>query len=166
MPLPTPPGSVATATPPAPVASASAPVAEKRKVEPKKFGAGRGDTVIPVPTINGLDLLAFLAGCVAAIPGDKAALIAAIDATPTTSFPGNKQGRTAYKVGMVVKNILRLTENLQKVRVAGEKKPRIKSSERFLQQIKFAIKAGADKNMLKELMGDDLKKAGLDLDTL
>ncbi len=157
------------ATSAAPVAATEATTAAaKPKLVP--FGKGRGPEAIPVPVVGGVDAKIVFDTLFAALTSAGIAsledVVTAFDATPKNLFPGNKHGRAAYALGGVLKNILKIHTSLNTEKAAsGERKARVKQSDKFaaiLKQIQ-GVMGGAD--ALKNLIGADaLKALGLKLD--
>lgn len=175
MALPTPKApSAATSTPvsaPAATPVASAPAAttgDKAKKPLAKFGVGRdnvekGLVAVPVPNVNGTNLVDIVAALIAGLTGipsigtieNAQLLVAEIEKLPKSAFPGNKQGRAAWNAGNIVKGLLKIHAGLNKTRAVGEKKPRKKAVEKYQGVLeKLAAKMGGTEGLLK-LLGDD-----------
>lgn len=166
MPLPKAPGAAAAPeTTEAPAAAPSAPAEEKRERKPRAtFGPGRGEDAIPVPTNFGgenvdVDLVALLdnlnAAVLSAIPNIDAFLTVWDESVEKSDFPGNTDGRKAYKTGAIVKNIVRASST--KAAAGGRTSA-------------AARKAAALEETLKKLAAalpaEQLEKLGIDLSSL
>lgn len=169
MPLPPPPASstaTATATAPAPApvaATETAPAAAGTKIV-AKFGSAKdaAGNPAPIPRPNGLDVIAFrdaLKAVVAQHIGDSdavAALIEEFARTPKSAFPGSKQGKQAFAIGNVLRNLF------DAPKVEREKKARTKAVDKFKNILgKLANQFGGKDKLRAVLNDEDLK--GLDL---
>lgn len=163
MALPPPPTGAATAPAAAVTPVAAAPVADTAaKVKPAGFGPGRGDNVIPVPVVGGVnsrELIDAIHALVASKGIDIHTAVEAYKATPKSAYPGNKEGRAAYNLGSVLNNIEKLHDSLHKVRAPKDKKVRVKQTDYFkakLREIQALLPGGAD--ALRNIFGDDAAK--------
>lgn len=184
MPLPAPKAPAAATTTPAaaaPVAANPAPTAapaagDKAKKVLPSFGPGRdnaekGIVAVPVPVVHGTkldDLVGVFVAALTSLPAigtveNLALLVAEAEKLPKGQFPGNKQGRAAWGVSNIIKNLLKLYTGLTKTRATGgEKKPRKKAVEKYQDVLgKLAASMGG-KDRLLALLGDEFKAEDLD----
>jgi len=147
----------------APTENVAAPAAEtKTRKVIAKFGKAKGEGAVTIPNINGIDAKklfeAFKATCAACGVTDLAEAVKAFDATPKSAFPGNKEGRAAYAVGGVLKNILKVDDSLHKERATGEKKARVKQTDLFKDALKRLMGKFGSMDEMYAMLGDDVVK--------
>ncbi len=159
--LPPPPAGAVAPTAPTAVAPTPLPISKGAA----KFGAVRGDHAVTVPNLNGIDLKNMLVGlwnvAVAQCGSVEkvAELVAAFEATPKSSYPGNKEGRSAFALG----NILKTLTKANTVSTAkGERKARQKSSDKFTQAFAMLAKEMGGVDQLKAKLGDQFAALGIE----
>ncbi len=165
MPLPPPPTGATQAAPAPAVAAPVAAVKTEVKTEKVKaagFSAARGDNVIPVPVVGGVnsrEVIDAIHDLIVSKGIDLAKAVEAYKATPKSAYPGHKEGRAAYNLGGVLSNVQKLHDSLHKVRAVGDKKIRVKQSDYFkaaMKKLQALIPGGAE--ALRAVLGDDAAK--------